>query len=153
MSHISGHSSHIQTQHNTLLFWNLNPQFFFTPRESKHSGKKNNCGSTKCKFMLFSFEANICFNYNLSSTFNVQKEEVWKCLGERAVEFLTKQTMHKERKKSVLVLISKDKGDVQSCRNHSGIKIKTFTKKNWERAVEAKLKEVMICEHGCMVSC
>ncbi|KAK3546297.1 hypothetical protein QTP70_025706 [Hemibagrus guttatus] len=72
--------------------------------------------------------------------------EVWKCLGEAAVEFLTSlfnrvlesERMPEEWRRSVLVLIFKNKGDVQSCSNYRGIKLMSHTMKLWERVVEAK---------------
>ncbi|KAK3569417.1 hypothetical protein QTP86_029325 [Hemibagrus guttatus] len=57
--------------------------------------------------------------------------EVWKCLGEAAVEFLTtlfnrvleSERMPEECRRSVLVPIFKNKGDVQSCSNYRRIKL------------------------------
>ncbi|KAK3544140.1 hypothetical protein QTP86_002971 [Hemibagrus guttatus] len=57
--------------------------------------------------------------------------EVWKCLGEAAVEFLTSlfnrvlesERMPEEWRRSVLVPIFKNKGDVQSCSNYRGDKV------------------------------
>ncbi|RXN38888.1 Retrovirus-related Pol poly LINE-1 [Labeo rohita] len=81
--------------------------------------------------------------------------EVWKCLGEVAVEFLTSlfnkildsETIPEEWRRSVLVPIFKNKGDVQSCGNYRGIKLMSHTMKLWERVVEARLRaEVSICE-------
>ncbi|KAK3530487.1 hypothetical protein QTP86_024399 [Hemibagrus guttatus] len=81
--------------------------------------------------------------------------EVWKCLGEAAVEFLTSlfnrvlesETMPEEWRRSVLVPIFKNKGDVQSCSNYRGIKLMSHTMKLWERVVEARLRKVVeICE-------
>ncbi|KAK3508769.1 hypothetical protein QTP70_006027 [Hemibagrus guttatus] len=81
--------------------------------------------------------------------------EVWKCLGEAAVEFLTSlfnrvlesERMPEEWRRSVLVPIFKNKGDVQSCSNYRGIKLMSHTMKVWERVEEARLrKEVEICE-------
>ncbi|KAK3543384.1 hypothetical protein QTP70_018408, partial [Hemibagrus guttatus] len=87
--------------------------------------------------------------------------EVWKCLGEAAVEFLTclfnrvleSERMPEEWRRSVLVPIFKNKGDVQSCSNYRGIKLMSHTMKLWERVVEARLRKVVeICEqqHGFM---
>ncbi|KAK3506551.1 hypothetical protein QTP70_009032 [Hemibagrus guttatus] len=82
--------------------------------------------------------------------------EVWKCLGEAAVEFLTSlfnrvlesERMPEEWRRSVLVPIFKNKGDVQSCSNYRGIKLMSHTMKLWERVVEARLRKVVeICEH------
>ncbi|KAK3541600.1 hypothetical protein QTP86_033087, partial [Hemibagrus guttatus] len=81
--------------------------------------------------------------------------EVWKCLGEAAVKFLTSlfnrvlesERMPEEWRRSVLVPIFKNKGDVQSCSNHRGIKLMSHTMKLWERVVEARLRKVVeICE-------
>ncbi|KAK3542239.1 hypothetical protein QTP86_021401, partial [Hemibagrus guttatus] len=81
--------------------------------------------------------------------------EVWKCLGEAAVEFLTslfnrvleRERMPEEWRRSVLVPIFKNKGDVQSCSNYRGIKSMSHTMKVWERVVEARLRKVVeICE-------
>ncbi|KAK3561567.1 hypothetical protein QTP86_010220 [Hemibagrus guttatus] len=84
--------------------------------------------------------------------------EVWKCLGEAAVEFLTSlfnrvlesERMPEEWRRSVLVPIFKNKGDVQSCSNYRGIKLMSHTMKLWERVVEARLRKVVeICEQQC----
>ncbi|KAK3540385.1 hypothetical protein QTP70_030406 [Hemibagrus guttatus] len=75
--------------------------------------------------------------------------EVWKCLGEAAVEFLASlfnrvlesERIPEEWRRSVLVPIFKNKGDVQSCSNYRGIKLMSHTMKVWERVVEARLGE------------
>ncbi|KAK3574702.1 hypothetical protein QTP86_015150, partial [Hemibagrus guttatus] len=81
--------------------------------------------------------------------------EVWKCLGEAAVEFLANlfnsvlesERMPEEWRRSVVVPIFKNKGDVQSCSNYRGIKLMSHTMKVWERVVEARLRKVVeICE-------
>ncbi|KAK3543987.1 hypothetical protein QTP70_032746, partial [Hemibagrus guttatus] len=81
--------------------------------------------------------------------------EVWKYLGEAAVEFLTSlfnrvlesEKMPEEWKRSVLVPIFKNKGDVQSCSNYRGIKLMSHTMKLWKRVVEARLRKVVeVCE-------
>ncbi|KAK3545312.1 hypothetical protein QTP70_003656 [Hemibagrus guttatus] len=81
--------------------------------------------------------------------------EVWKCLGEVAVGFLTSlfnrvlesEKMPEEWRRSVLVPIFKNRGDVQSCSNYRGIKLMSHTMKLWERVVEARLRKVVeICE-------
>ncbi|KAK3534858.1 hypothetical protein QTP86_028556 [Hemibagrus guttatus] len=82
--------------------------------------------------------------------------EVWKCLGEAAVEFLTSlfnrvlesERMPEEWRRSVLVPIFKNKGDVQSCSNYRGIKLMSHTMKLWERVVEAMLRKVVRCAVG-----
>ncbi|KAK3553592.1 hypothetical protein QTP70_005764 [Hemibagrus guttatus] len=81
--------------------------------------------------------------------------EVWKCLGEAAVEFLANlfnrvlesERMPEEWRRSVLVPIFKNKGDVQSCSNYRGIKLMSHTMKLWERVLEARVRKVVeICE-------
>ena len=74
--------------------------------------------------------------------------EVWKCLGEIALEFLTKlynRTMESGRmpeewRDSILIPIFKNKGDVQSCSNYRGIKLISHSMKLWERVVERRLR-------------
>jgi hypothetical protein len=72
-----------------------------------------------------------------------------------AVEFLTVlfnrildgEKMPEEWRRSILVPISKNNGDVQSCGNYRGIKLMSHTMKLWERVVESRLRaEVNICE-------
>ena len=74
--------------------------------------------------------------------------EVWICLGEIALDFLTKlynRTMDNERmpeewRDSVLIPIVKNKGDVQNCSNYRGITLISHTMKLWERVVEGRLR-------------
>lgn len=50
--------------------------------------------------------------------------EAWRCLG--AVDFLTRlfiTNLESEGKRSVLVLVFKNKGDVQSCSNYRGTRL------------------------------
>ena len=81
--------------------------------------------------------------------------EAWRCLGDLAVNFLAglfnrildRGKMPEEWRKSVLVPIFKNKGDVQCCSNYRGIKLISHTLKLWERIVEARLRdEVQISE-------
>ena len=70
---------------------------------------------------------------------NIPVEE-WKCL-DVAVEFLTRtfnkilesERMSEEWRRSVLVLIFRNKGDMQSCGSYRGIKLMSHTMKLWER--------------------
>ena len=74
--------------------------------------------------------------------------EVWKCLGEIALEFLMKLynrmmesgRMPEEWRDSILIPIFKNKDDVQSCSNYRGIKLISHTVKLWERVVERRLR-------------
>jgi hypothetical protein len=74
--------------------------------------------------------------------------EVWRCLGARAMVWLTKlfnlifwsNKMLKEWR-SILVIF-KNKGDVQSCTNYRGIKLMSHTMKLWERVIEHRLRRV-----------
>ena len=66
--------------------------------------------------------------------------EVWKCLGESALEFMTKlynRTM--EWRDSFVKPIFKNKGDIQSCSNYRGIQLISHTMQLWERVVERRL--------------
>ena len=52
-----------------------------------------------------------------------------------------------------MVLIFKDKGDVESCGNNRSLKLMSHTRKSWERVEEARLRaEVSTCkqQHGFM---
>ena len=81
--------------------------------------------------------------------------EAWICLGEVAVDFLTglfknilqTEKMPDEWRKSALVPIFKNKGDVQDCSNYRGIKLISHSMKIWERIVDLRLRqEVEISE-------
>ena len=73
--------------------------------------------------------------------------EVWRCLGDIAVVWLTKLFNHIFRSnkmpdewRSILVPIYKNKGDIQSCTNYRGIKLMSHTMKLWERVIEQRLR-------------
>ena len=73
--------------------------------------------------------------------------EVWKCLGDIAIVWLTKLFNHIFRSnkmpdewRSTLVPIFKNKGDIQSCTNYRGIKLMSHTMKLWERVIEHRLR-------------
>ena len=75
--------------------------------------------------------------------------EVWKCLGEFGVKWLMKlfnkiwqsNKMPEEWRKSTLVPLYKNKGDIQDCSNYRGIKLISHTMKLWERVIEYCLRE------------
>ena len=75
--------------------------------------------------------------------------EVWKCMGEMETKFLTKlfnrllmgERMPEEWRRSVLIPIYKNKGDAQCCGNYRGIKLMSHTMKEWERIIEARLRD------------
>ena len=66
--------------------------------------------------------------------------EVWRCLGNIAIVLLTKLFNHifrsnkmpDEWRRSILVPIYKNKGDIQSCTNYRRIKLMSHTMKLWE---------------------
>ena len=70
--------------------------------------------------------------------------EAWKCLGDVGVSWLTNffnkiiltKKMTDEWRKSILVPIYKNKGDIQSCTNYRGIKHMCHTMKLWKRVIE-----------------
>ena len=74
--------------------------------------------------------------------------EVWRCLGDIAIVWLTKlfnrifrsNKMPEEWRRSILVPIYKNKGDIQSCTNYRGIKLMSHTMKLWERVIEHRLR-------------
>ena len=76
--------------------------------------------------------------------------EVWKGLGDVAIVWLTKlfnlifraNKMPEEWRRSILVPIFKNKGDVQSCTNYRGIKLMSHTMKLWERVIEHRLRRM-----------
>ncbi|AQK67802.1 Retrovirus-related Pol polyprotein LINE-1 [Zea mays] len=76
--------------------------------------------------------------------------EVWRCLGDIAIVWLTKlfntifrtNRMPNEWRRSTLVPIFKNKGDVQSCTNYRGIKLMSHTMKLWERVIEHRLRKL-----------
>ena len=75
--------------------------------------------------------------------------EVWKCMGKMGIKFLTRlfnrllvgERMPEELRRSVLIPIYKNKGDVQCCGNYRGIKLMSHTMKVWERIIEARLTD------------
>lgn len=76
--------------------------------------------------------------------------EVWRYLGEVGLVWLTKLFNHifqsnkmpDEWRKSILVPIFKNKGDIQSCTNYRGIKLMSHTMKLWERVIEHRLRKL-----------
>ena len=66
--------------------------------------------------------------------------EIWKSLGDLGVVWLTDLfnmilrtgKMPKEWRASTLVPLYKNKGDIQSCNNYTGIKLLNHTMKAWE---------------------
>jgi hypothetical protein len=73
--------------------------------------------------------------------------EVWRCLGDITIVWLTKlfNTIFRSNKipdewrRSILVPIFKNKGDIQSCTNYRGIKLMSHTMKLWEKVIEHRL--------------
>ncbi|KAL5176375.1 LINE-1 retrotransposable element ORF2 protein [Glycine soja] len=82
--------------------------------------------------------------------------EVWKTLGDRGLEWLTElfneimrsKRMPEEWRRSTLVPIYKNKGDIQNCANYRGIKLMSHTMKLCERVIERRLrKETQVTEN------
>jgi hypothetical protein len=48
--------------------------------------------------------------------------------------------MPEEWRRSIVVLIFKNKEDIQSCYNYKGIKLMSHTMKLWERVIEHRLR-------------
>ena len=76
--------------------------------------------------------------------------EVWRCLGDIAIVWLTKLFNHifrlnkmpDEWRRSILIPIYKNKRDIQSCTNYQGIKLTSHTMKLWERVIEHHLRAI-----------
>ena len=75
--------------------------------------------------------------------------EVWKCMGEMGIKFLTRlfnrllvgERVPEEWRRSVLIPIYRNKGDTQCYGNYRGIKLMSHTMKIWERIIEARLRD------------
>ena len=87
--------------------------------------------------------------------------EVWKCMGEMGIKFLTKlfnrllmgQWMPEEWRRGVLIPIYKNKGDAQCCGNYKRIKLMSHPMKVWERIIETRLRnrvEISKQQYGFM---
>jgi uncharacterized Zn finger protein len=50
--------------------------------------------------------------------------------------------MADEWRRSILVSIFKNKGDIQSCTNYRGIKLMSYTMNLWERVIEHRLRKL-----------
>jgi hypothetical protein len=76
--------------------------------------------------------------------------ELWRTLADVAIVWLTKlfnlifrsNTMPDEWRRSILVPIFKNNGDVQSCTNYREIKLMSHTIKLWEKIIEHRLRGV-----------
>ena len=66
--------------------------------------------------------------------------EAWKCMEDDGLSWLTKlfnkifktKKIPDEWRKSIMVPIYKNKGDIQNCNNYRGIKLMSYTMKLWE---------------------
>jgi len=75
--------------------------------------------------------------------------EVWKSLGNRGIMWLTNlfyeimrtKKMSDEWRRSTLIPIYKNKGDIQNCANYRGIKLMSHIMKLWERVIERRLRK------------
>jgi hypothetical protein len=78
--------------------------------------------------------------------------EVWRCLGDIAIVWLTKlfntifrsNKIPNEWRRSILVSIFKNK-DIQSCTNYREINLMSHTMKLWERVIEHRLRKIDNC--------
>ena len=76
--------------------------------------------------------------------------EIWRSLGEEGLHWLTKvfnriimtRKMPEDWRRSILVPIYKNKGDIQSCNNHRGIKLISHTMKLWKMVIEHHLRRI-----------
>ena len=73
--------------------------------------------------------------------------EAWKCMGNFGIKMLCKlfncimntEQMPSVWRQSILIIISKGKGDIEECNNHRGIKLLSHTFKIWERVVDRRM--------------
>ena len=78
-------------------------------------------------------------------------ETPWECgatfLTNLSNEIMRTEQMPDEWRKSTLISIYKNKGDVQSCGNYRGIKLLSHTMKIWERLIDKRIRaEVVISD-------
>ena len=77
--------------------------------------------------------------------------EVWKCLGEEGTTFLCEmlnkiceeEHIPEAWRKSSLIPIYKDKGDIMSCGNYRRIKLMSHSMKLYERIIEGRLRRLV----------
>ena len=75
--------------------------------------------------------------------------EVWKCLGEDKIRWLTSlfnvilraHKMSEVWRDNTLIPLYKNKGDVQVCGNYKGIKLLSHTVKFWKRMIEKRIRQ------------
>ncbi len=75
--------------------------------------------------------------------------EIWKCLDKVGIMWLTNlfniimknKKMPNQWRKSTLIRLFKNKGDIQNCANYRGIKLMCHTMKLWERVIETRLRQ------------
>ncbi|XP_019228557.1 PREDICTED: uncharacterized protein LOC109209697 [Nicotiana attenuata] len=78
-------------------------------------------------------------------------EEFWKSVGKAGLEWLTRlfnvifrmKKMPEEWRWITMVLVYKNKGDIQNCNNYQGIKLLSHTMKVWERVVELRVRRII----------
>ncbi|CAH9068624.1 unnamed protein product [Cuscuta europaea] len=85
--------------------------------------------------------------------------EAWRSLGERGVKWLTsffnmiwRNKMPTSWRKSTLISLFKNKGDVQECVNYRRIKLISHTIKLWERVIQQRLRRTRIIFFPCFLS-
>jgi hypothetical protein len=62
--------------------------------------------------------------------------------------------MSDEWRRSTIILIYKNKGDIQNCANYRGVKLMSHTMKLWERVIERRLrKETQVTDNSNLVLC
>lgn len=82
--------------------------------------------------------------------------KAWKSMGDDGLSWLTKlfnkiirtKKIPSEWRKSIMVPIYKNKGDIQNCTNYRGIKLMSHTMKLWERVIEHRLRHKTRVSHN-----
>ncbi|XP_026444841.1 uncharacterized protein LOC113345263 [Papaver somniferum] len=65
---------------------------------------------------------------------------ILECEVKEALKGANSNRMPDEWRRSIIVLIFKNKGDIQSCSNYRGIKLMSHTMKLWERVIDRRLR-------------
>ena len=78
--------------------------------------------------------------FHLSLLFNPIYEKVRLTIYKLTDNIFQSNKMPEEWRRSILVPIYKNKGDIKSCTNYREIKLMSHTMKLWERVIEQRLR-------------
>jgi hypothetical protein len=96
---------------------------------------------------------NISIKY-LENTYQLKMPDEWRILITKLFNTIFQSNkISDEWRRSILVPIFKNKGDIQSCINYRGIKLMSHTMNLWERVIEHRLRKLTIVfknQFGCL---